>query len=70
MKLANCNTMSVNISGWAVLELRKEEFDFSCLDEVMDRSADNGGKILYQPEIFPYRVRCIAVIKLMGVSST
>lgn len=42
MKLASCNTMTVNIFGWAALEPQEGEFNFSWLDEVMDRFADNG----------------------------
>ncbi len=44
MKLANCNTMSVGIFSWAVLEPEEGVFDFSFLDTAMDNIAKNGGK--------------------------
>lgn len=44
MKLANCNTMSVGIFSWAVLEPEEGVFDFSFLDTTMDNIARNGGK--------------------------
>jgi beta-galactosidase len=41
MKLANCNTMSVNIFAWSRLEPEEGNFDFSWLDQVMDLLAEN-----------------------------
>ncbi len=46
MKKANCNVMSVNIFGWAQIEPREGEFDFSLLDETIDRIYRNGGRVL------------------------
>ncbi len=46
MKLANCNEMSVGIFSWAVLEPREGEFDFSFLDEIIEKVGANGGKII------------------------
>ena len=46
MKQANCNEMSVGIFSWAKLEPREGEYDFSFLDEVIDRIGKNGGKVI------------------------
>ncbi len=37
MQQAHCNIMSVGIFSWAKLEVNEDEFDFSWLDEVLDR---------------------------------
>lgn len=42
MKLAGCNLMSVGIFSWATLEPEEGVYDFSFLDSVMDRLAENG----------------------------
>lgn len=44
MKLANMNSMSVAIFAWSSLEPEEGVFDFSFLDEAMDKIAQNGGK--------------------------
>ena len=46
MKLANCNEMSVGIFSWAMLEPREGEYDFSFLDEVIEKIGNNGGKVI------------------------
>ena len=46
MKLAHCNEMSVGIFSWSMLEPREGEFDFSFLDEIIDRVGENGGKVI------------------------
>ena len=46
MKLANCNEMSVGIFSWAMLEPREGEYDFSFLDEIIDKIGNNGGKVI------------------------
>ncbi len=46
MKKANCNEMSVGIFSWAKLEPREGEYDFSFLDEIIEKVAQNGGKII------------------------
>ena len=46
MVLANCNEMSVGIFSWAMLEPREGEYDFSFLDEVIDRVGKAGGKVI------------------------
>ena len=46
MKLANCNEMSVGIFSWAKLEPREGEYDFSFLDEIIERVGNNGGKVI------------------------
>lgn len=46
MKLAHCNEMSVGIFSWAMLEPREGEYDFSFLDEVIDRIGKNGGRVI------------------------
>lgn len=46
MKLANCNEMTVGIFSWAKLEPREGEFDFSFLDEIIDKIGKNGGKVI------------------------
>ena len=39
MNLAHCNSMSVSIFSWSALEPEEGKFDFSWLDEIMDRLA-------------------------------
>jgi beta-galactosidase len=39
MKLANCNTMTVGVFSWSALEPEEGQYDFSWLDEIMDRLA-------------------------------
>ena len=46
MKLANCNEMTVGIFSWAKLEPREGEYDFSFLDEIIERIGNNGGKVI------------------------
>jgi len=46
MKLANCNEMSVGIFSWAKLEPREGEFDFSFLDEIIEKIGNSGGKVI------------------------
>lgn len=44
MKLAGCNAMSVGIFDWSVMEPREGEYDFSCMDRIMDKLEANGAK--------------------------
>lgn len=46
MRQANCNEMTVGIFSWSKLEPREGEYDFSFLDEVIDRIGRNGGKVI------------------------
>lgn len=46
MKLANCNEMTVGIFSWAKLEPEEGKYDFSFLDEIIERVEKNGGKIV------------------------
>ena len=46
MLQANCNEMSVGIFSWAKLEPREGEYDFSFLDEIIDKIHANGGKVI------------------------
>ena len=46
MKKANCNEMSVGIFSWAKLEPREGEYDFSFLDEIIEKIGQNGGKVI------------------------
>ena len=46
LKLANCNELSVGIFSWAKLEPREGEYDFSFLDEIIDRIGKAGGKVI------------------------
>ena len=46
MKLANCNEMSVGIFSWSMLEPREGEFDFTFLDEIIEKIHANGGKVI------------------------
>ena len=45
-RLANCNEMSVGIFSWAKLEPREGEYDFSFLDEIIEKVASAGGKVI------------------------
>ena len=45
-RLANCNEMSVGIFSWAKLEPREGEYDFSFLDEIIEKVAAAGGKVI------------------------
>jgi beta-galactosidase len=42
MKLAGCNTMTVGIFSWVMIEPVEGQFEFGWLDTVMDRLYDNG----------------------------
>lgn len=46
MKLANCNEMSIGIFSWSMLEKREGEYDFSFLDEIIEKIHANGGKVI------------------------
>ena len=46
MKLANCNEMTVGIFSWAKLEPKEGEYDFSFLDEIIEKVYANGGRIV------------------------
>ena len=46
MKLAHCNEMTVGIFSWAKLEPREGEYDFSFLDEIIEKIRQNGGKVI------------------------
>ena len=46
MKLANCNEMSVGIFSWATLEPEEGVYDFSFLDEIIDKVYENGGRVI------------------------
>lgn len=46
MKLANMNEMSVGIFSWAMLEPEEGVYDFSFLDEIIDKIYKNGGKVV------------------------
>lgn len=46
MKEANCNEMTVGIFSWANLEPREGEFDFSFLDEIIDKVYKAGGRVV------------------------
>ena len=41
LNLAHCNAMSIGIFSWAALEPEEGKFDFTWLDEIMDRLVDN-----------------------------
>jgi len=46
MKSAHTNEMTVGIFSWAKLEPREGEYDFSFLDEIIDKIGKNGGKVI------------------------
>ena len=46
MNLANCNEMTVGVFAWAVLEPREGEYDFSFLDEILDKVYAAGGRVV------------------------
>ena len=46
MKLANCNEMTVGVFSWSMLEPREGEYDFSFLDEIIEKIRKNGGKVI------------------------
>ena len=46
MQLANCNEMTVGIFSWSVLEPKEGEFDFSFLDEILDKIYAAGGRVI------------------------
>lgn len=46
MKLANCNVMSIGIFAWTMLEPEEGRYDFSFMDFVMDKLAENGIKAI------------------------
>ena len=46
MNLANCNEMSVGIFSWATLEPEEGVFNFSFLDEIIDKIYAAGGRVI------------------------
>jgi len=46
MKLAHCNEMTVGIFSWSTLEPEEGRFDFSFLDEIIEKIGKNGGKVI------------------------
>ena len=46
LKLAGCNELTVGIFSWAKLEPREGEYDFSFLDEIIEKIGSNGGKVI------------------------
>ena len=46
MKQANCNEMTVGIFSWSTIEPREGEYDFSFLDEIIEKIGANGGKVI------------------------
>lgn len=46
MRLANCNEMTVGIFSWAKLEPQEGVYDFSFLDEIIEKIGRNGGKVI------------------------
>lgn len=46
MKLAGCNEMTVGIFSWSKLEPEEGRYDFSFLDEIIDKIYANGGRVI------------------------
>ena len=46
MNLANCNEMTVGIFSWANLEPEEGKYDFSFLDEIIDKIYAAGGRVI------------------------
>ncbi len=46
MQEANCNEMTVGIFSWAILEPKEGEYDFSFLDEIIEKIYKNGGRVV------------------------
>ena len=46
MKLAGCNEASVGIFSWSTIEPREGVYDFSFLDEILDKIYAIGGRVL------------------------
>lgn len=46
MKEANCNEMTVGIFSWAMLEPEEGKYDFSFLDEIIEKIYVNGGRVI------------------------
>ncbi|MBQ9783591.1 MAG: beta-galactosidase [Clostridia bacterium] len=46
MNLANCNEMTVGIFSWANLEPEEGRYDFSFLDEIIDKVYAAGGRVI------------------------
>ena len=46
MRLAGCNEMTVGIFSWSMLEPREGEYDFTFLDEIIEKIGKNGGKVI------------------------
>ena len=43
---ANCNELSVGIFSWAALEPSEGVYDFSFLDEIIEKIGAHGGKVI------------------------
>ena len=45
MQLSGCNEMSVGIFSWSTLEPKENEYDFSFLEEILDKIYNAGGRV-------------------------
>lgn len=46
MKLANCNTFSLNIFGWSAIEPEEGVYNFVWLDRIMNDLAERGSNVI------------------------
>jgi beta-galactosidase len=46
MKLAKCNTYSINIFGWSAIEKEEGQYTFDWLDQIMDNLAAQGSHVI------------------------
>jgi beta-galactosidase len=46
MKLAGCNTISLGIFGWAMLEPEEGRFDFGWMDTIFDKAEADGVRVI------------------------
>ena len=46
MKEANCNEMTLGVFSWSTIEPQEGRFDFSFLDEMIEKIGQNGGKVI------------------------
>lgn len=69
LKLANCNTWTVGVFSWAMLEPREGEFQFGWLDTVLEKMAKNdirlilatsgGAKPAWMAKVYPETLRVL-----------
>ena len=58
MKLAHCNTVSINIFGWSAIEPEEGVYTFEWLDKIMDDMAKNNINVILSHQVEQDQLGC------------